>query len=259
MTDRADPGSSLFDLAGRKAVVTGGGGGIGTGIARGLLHAGASVVMVARSEAVEEAAESLGGAAAGAFAIRVDLAERERLAAAFDRAVSMLDGLDILVTSHGTVTVGPSLDHTLEDWDRTLEVNLTATFQLCQRAGGIMVPQRSGKIINIASMYAFFGGLRVAAYTASKGGVAQLTKALANEWAGHGVNVNAIAPGYVRTQLNEHVWGDPERSAEIIGRLPAGRWADPADLAGPAVFLASAASDYLHGVVLPVDGGFLAR
>ena len=248
-----------FDLTGRRALVTGGGGGIGTGIAEGLLEAGASVVMIARSEAVELAAERLGGAAAGIHALRADLGDRTQVEPAFNAAVDLLGGLDILVLSHGTVTVSSALEHTLEDWDRVLEVNLTAAFQLCQLAGRIMVPQGSGKIINIASMYSFFGGLRVAAYTASKGGLGQLTKALTNEWATHGVNVNAIAPGYVRTGLNEHVWGDPERSAEIIKRLPIGRWADPEDLKGPAVFLASAASDYLHGVVLPVDGGFLAR
>jgi 2-deoxy-D-gluconate 3-dehydrogenase len=254
-SDRPGP----FDLTGRKALVTGGGGGIGTGITEGLLESGASVVMMARSAAVEHAAERLGGADAGVYAVRADLSERDQVEPAFEAAVALLGGLDILVLSHGTVTVSDALEHSLDDWDRVLEVNLTSSFQLCRLAGRIMVSQRSGKIINIASMYAFFGGLKVAAYTASKGGLAQLTKALANEWASHGVNVNAIAPGYVRTDLNEHVWGDPVRSAEIVSRLPIGRWAEPEDLKGPAVFLASAASDYLHGVVLPVDGGFLAR
>jgi 2-deoxy-D-gluconate 3-dehydrogenase len=249
----------MFDLAGRRAVVTGGGGGIGGAIAEGLVEAGASVAVMARSESVELAAERLGGATRGVHAVRADLGVRAELAAGFDRAVGLLGGIDILVTSHGTVNVEPSLEHSIEEWDRVLEVNLTACFELCQLAGRIMVPRGQGKIINIASMYSFFGGLRVAAYTASKGGLAQLTKALANEWAEHGVNVNAIAPGYVRTGLNEHVWGDPVRSAEVVGRLPIGRWADPEDLKGPAVFLASNASDYLHGVVLPVDGGFLAR
>jgi len=259
MTATAAGGGGPFDLAGRTALVTGGGGGIGTGIAEGLLEAGASVVMMARSAAVDRAAERLGGADAGIYAVRADLADRGRLESAFDESVALLGGLDVLVLSHGTVTVRSAVEYSLEDWDRIIEVNLTSSFELCRLAGRIMVEQGSGKIINIASMYAFSGGLRVAAYTASKGGLAQLTKALANEWAPHGVNVNAIAPGYVRTGLNEHVWGDPARSAEIVTRLPIGRWAEPSDLKGPAVFLASAASDYVHGVVLPVDGGFLAR
>jgi 2-deoxy-D-gluconate 3-dehydrogenase len=259
VTTAAAGSGGIFDLAGSKALVTGGGGGIGAGIAEGLLEAGASVVVMARSESVDRVASRLGGSDSGIWAVRADLGDRTQVEPAFEAAVSLLGGLDILVISHGTVTVSSALEHSLEDWDRVLEVNLTSAFRLCRLAGGIMVPQGSGKIINIASMYAFFGGLRVAAYTASKGGLAQLTKALANEWAAHGVNVNAIAPGYVRTGLNEHVWGDPERSAEIVGRLPIGRWAEPEDLKGPAVFLASAASDYLHGVVLPVDGGFLAR
>ena len=259
MTTAAVGAGGPFDLTGRKALVTGGGGGIGTGIAEGLLEAGASVVMMARSEAVEHAADRLGGPDAGVYAVRADLGDRDQVAPAFGEAVGLVGGLDILVTSHGTVAVSPALEHPLEDWDRVLEVNLTSSFELCRLAGRIMVPQGSGKIINIASMYSFTGGLRVAAYTASKGGLGQLTKALANEWASHGVNVNAIAPGYVRTGLNAHVWGDPERSAEIVSRLPIGRWAEPGDLKGPAVFLASGASDYLHGVVLPVDGGFLAR
>lgn len=259
MTDSGRSGLPAFDLTGRKALVTGGSGGIGRGIAKGLRDSGARVVLLARSKAVEEAAKSLGGAAAGVFAVRGDLSVREDLSRGFELAVEKLGGIDILVNSHGTVAVSPALSHPIGEWDKTIEVNLTASFELCQLAGAIMVAQKSGKIINIVSMYAFSGGLRVAAYTASKGGLAQLTKALANEWAPLNVNVNAIAPGYVRTQLNEHVWGDPVRNAEIVNRLPVGRWADPADLAGPAVFLASRASDYLHGVVLPVDGGFLAR
>ncbi len=259
MTTQVPSTGGSFDLTGRKALVTGGGGGIGTGIAEGLLEAGASVVMMARSEAVERAAKELGGPNAGVYSVRADLGDRSQVEPAFAEAVELLGGLDILVTSHGTVKVSPALDYQLEDWDRVLEVNLTSTFELCRLAGRIMVPRGSGKIINIVSMYSFTGGLRVAAYTASKGGLAQLTKALANEWASHGVNVNAIAPAYVRTGLNEHIWGDPVRSAEIISRLPIGRWAVPDDLKGPAVFLASAASDYLHGIVLPVDGGFLAR
>ena len=245
----------LFDLSGRRALVTGGGGGIGLGITEALAGAGAQVAVLGRSDAADEAAARVGGTA-----VRADLSDRERLQRGFDEAVESLGGLDILVTSHGTLRAGPALETSLEDWDATLEVNLTSVFELCRLAGALMVQHRAGKIVTIASMLSFQGGFRAAAYSASKGGVAQLTKALANEWAPHGVNVNAIAPGYVKTPLNSHIWqDDPVRSEAILARLPAGRWGEPADLAGAVVFLASPASDYVHGVVLPVDGGWLGR
>jgi 2-deoxy-D-gluconate 3-dehydrogenase len=154
----------------------------------------------------------------------------------------------------------PARDHDLDRWDQVLEANLTAVFELCQLAGRVFLDQGQGKIVNIASMLSFSGGLNVVSYSSSKGGIAQLTKALANEWAAKGVNVNAIAPGYLQTKLNAHIWrDDPDRAGQILARLPAGRWGDPSDLKGAVVFLASAASDYLHGVILPVDGGWLAR
>lgn len=250
---------NAFDLTGRRAIITGGGGGIGGAIAEGLYEAGADILIIGRSESAGQAATRIGSDDRPALSLVVDLSDRTALQNGFEGALDQLGGIDILVTSHGAVEVSDSLEHDINTWDRVLEVNLTSVFLLCQMAARRMVVQGSGKIINIASMYFFFGGLRVASYTASKGGVAQLTKALANEWASKGVNVNAIAPGYVRTQLNEHIWKDPTRSTEIVSRLPIGRWADPDDLKGPAVFLASDASDYLHGVILPVDGGFLAR
>jgi 2-deoxy-D-gluconate 3-dehydrogenase len=247
--------SGLFDLSGRRALVTGGGGGLGSAIVAALAEAGAQVAAVGRSPTVETAAERADG-----VAVVADLSDRDALRRGFDDAVEALGGLDVLVAAHGTVHAGPALDLSLEDWDDTLEVNLTSVFELCRLAGGLMVPRRSGKIVTIASMLSFQGGFRAVPYAASKGGVAQLTKALANEWAPHGVNVNAIAPGYVKTALNRHIWrDDPARSEAVLARLPAGRWGEPADLAGAAVFLASPASDYVHGVVLPVDGGWLAR
>jgi 2-dehydro-3-deoxy-D-gluconate 5-dehydrogenase len=174
--------------------------------------------------------------------------------------VQRLGGLDVLVACHGTARPSATLAHELEDWDAVIETNLTSVFELCRLAGGIMVGQKRGKIVTVASMLSFSGGLEVASYAASKGGIAQLTKALANEWARHGVNVNAIAPGYFKTQLTARIWrDDPERSSQILGRLPVGRWGEPPDLAGAVVFLASPASDYVHGVVLPVDGGWLGR
>jgi 2-dehydro-3-deoxy-D-gluconate 5-dehydrogenase len=246
---------ALFDLSGRRALVTGGAGGIGLGISEALAAAGASVAVLGRSDATERAAERVGG-----VAVRADLGDRDDLQRGFTAAVESLGGLDVLVTSHGNVHAGPTLETALADWDDTLEVNLTSVFELCRLAGALMVPRGSGKIVTIASMLSFQGGFRAAAYAASKGGVAQLTKALANEWAPHGVNVNAIAPCYVKTALNRHIWqDDPERSEAVLARLPAGRWGEPSDLAGAAVFLSSAASDYVHGIVLPVDGGWLGR
>jgi 2-deoxy-D-gluconate 3-dehydrogenase len=246
---------ALFDLSGRRALVTGGGGGIGLGISEALAGAGARVAVLGRSDAADEAAARVGG-----IAVRADLSDRDGLRRGFEEAVAALGGLDILVASHGTIHAGPALETSIEQWDETIEVNLTSVFELCRLAGALMVPRGAGKIVTIASVLSFQGGFRAAAYSASKGGVAQLTKALANEWAPHGVNVNAIAPGYVKTALNTHIWrDDPQRSEAVLARLPAGRWGEPADLAGAAVFLASAASDYVHGIVLPVDGGWLGR
>lgn len=211
--------------------------------------------MLGRSEGTDEAAAELGG-----IAVRADLSDREALRRGFDEAVAGLGGLDILVNSHGIGRAADAVDHDLADWDEVIEVNLTSTFELCQLAGRIMVPQRSGKIVNIASVLSFQGGFRVSSYAASKGGVSQLTMALANEWAPHGVNVNAIAPGYVKTALNVRIWrDDPERTEQINVRIPAGRWGEPADIGGAAVFLSSPAADYVQGVTLAVDGGWLAR
>jgi 2-dehydro-3-deoxy-D-gluconate 5-dehydrogenase len=248
-------GAGLFDLTGRRALVTGGGGGIGRGLARALRDAGATVAVLGRSESADEAARELGG-----VAVRADLADRTELQRGFAEAVDRLGGLDVLVNAHGIGRASDAVDHELADWDDVIEVNLTATFELCRLAGRLMLEQGSGKIVNIASMLSFQGGYRVSSYAASKGGVAQLTMALANEWAPHGVNVNAIAPGYVKTALNARIWrDDPERTAQITVRIPAGRWGEPDDLAGAVVFLSSAASDYVHGAILPVDGGWLSR
>jgi 2-dehydro-3-deoxy-D-gluconate 5-dehydrogenase len=247
--------AGLFDLTGRRALVTGGGGGIGRGLARGLVAAGASVAILGRSESADEAAAELGG-----VAVRADLADRADLRRGFAVAVERLGGLDILVNSHGIGRASDAVGHELADWDAVIEVNLTATFELCRLAGLLMLDRGSGKIVNIASLLSFQGGYRVSSYAASKGGVAQLTMALANEWAPHGVNVNAIAPGYVKTALNARIWrDDPERTAQITARIPAGRWGESDDLAGAVVFLSSAASDYVHGAILAVDGGWLSR
>jgi 2-deoxy-D-gluconate 3-dehydrogenase len=249
----------LFNLSGRKAIVTGGAGMLGGAMAEALYTAGADIVIVGRSEKTDEAASRIGSPERPAHPVRADLTDREQLERGFAESVERLGGLDILITSHGIVRAGDSLDYDSALWDEHLEINLTSVFRLCQLAARLMIPQGQGKIINIASMLSFGGGLRAAAYAASKGGVAQITKALANEWASKGVNVNAIAPGYIQTPLNQHIWRDPVRNEQILARLPVGRWGNPDDLKGATVFLASPASDYLHGVVLPVDGGWLAR
>jgi 2-deoxy-D-gluconate 3-dehydrogenase len=241
-------------LEGRTDLVTGGSGGIGSAVAQGLHDAGAKVAISGSSSRTETVATELGCAG-----IRADLAEQDGRRQLYEECQDVLGSVDILVAAHGIGHSVASTEESLDAWSHTLEVNLTATFDLCQRFGAGMLSRGSGRIILVASMYAFFGGVRVAAYTASKGGIAQLTKALSNEWAAQGVNVNALAPGYVRTSLNEHVWGDPTRSAEIVDRTPAGRWGEPSDMVGPAVFLASDEAQFVHGVVLPVDGGFAAR
>ena len=244
-----------FSLQGQRALVTGGGGGLGRAMAEGLREAGATVAVLGRSQSVDDVAASIGG-----IAIRADLSDRVALRQGFEEAVRRLGGLDVIVMSHGVVHTATAAEHAVEQWDDVLEVNLTAVFQLCQLSGRIFLDQGHGKIINVASMLSFSGGINVVSYAASKGAVAQLTKALANEWGGRGVNVNAIAPGYLKTRMNEHIWrDDATRSQQILARLPAGRWGEPSDLKGTVVFLASGASEYLHGVVLPVDGGFLAR
>lgn len=255
-----DPASTPPVLSGRKALVVGGGGGLGRAMAGALHEAGASLAIMSRSSAADDAAAALGTSERPAFAVRADVTDRASVAAGFEEAVEMLGGLDVLVAAQGLTLPSPALEHDLEAWDATLETNLTSVFELAQMAARQMVPAGGGKIVTVASMLSFSGGLNAAAYAASKGGVAQLTKALANEWAPHGINVNSIAPGYIKTPLNQHIWrDDPKRTAEILSRLPAGRWGEPEDMKGPTVFLCSPASDYLHGVILPVDGGWLSR
>jgi len=251
--------TDMFSLHGRRAIITGGGGAIGSALAEALHQAGADIAIIGRSESAEHVAAAIGTPERPAHAVQCDLSDRSALPAGFDAAVSLLGGIDILVACHGMVKAGDSLTYPADDWDETLESNLNSVFRLAQLAGERMLAQGYGKIITIASMLSFGGGLRAAAYAASKGGVAQLAKALANEWSGRGVNVNAIAPGYIQTRINQHIWKDPVRSEQVLARLPSGRWGQPDDLKGAVVFLSSAASDYVHGIVLPVDGGWLAR
>ena len=249
-----------FDLTGKKAIVTGGSRGLGKAMAEALCEAGAETVVLASSSNAQKTAEQLCGAGYRAHAVQVDLGDRQAIPPAFEKAVGQLGGqVDILVNAAGIQRRNRCEEFTLEDWDDVIRVNLDAVFQLCQLAGRIMLKQGGGKIINIASMLSFFGGFTVPAYAASKGGVAQLTKALSNEWAGRGININAVAPGYMATEMNVKLIQDKKRNEEILGRIPAGRWGTPEDMKGIAVFLASSASDYLSGAVIPVDGGYLGK
>lgn len=246
--------SRLFSVESKKALVTGGSAGLGRAMAEALVEGGARVAIVGRSERVFEAAEGM-----GAIPLQADLADRTQALAVVDRAVEALGGLDILVNNAGVQCRHPAEEFPLEDWDQVLSVNLDAVWILAQAAGGYMLRQGHGKIINVASANSFLGGITIPAYAASKGGVAQLTKALSNEWAGRGINVNAIAPGYMATEMTEALVGNPDREPLILARIPAGRWGVPDDLKGVVLFLGSAASDYVHGAIIPVDGGFLGR
>lgn len=245
----------LFSVEGKKALVTGGSAGLGRAMAETLIEGGARVAIVGRSERVFAVAEEI-----GAIPLQADLADRAQTLCVVDRAVESLGGLDILVDNAGIQRRHPAEDFPLEDWDTVLAVNLDAVWILAQAAGRVMLAQGHGKIINVASALSFLGGITVPAYTASKGGVAQLTKALSNEWAGRGINVNAIAPGYMNTEMTAALVDNPQREPHILARIPAGRWGVPDDLKGVVLFLASAASDYVHGAIfIPADGGFLGR
>ncbi len=251
---------NLFDLSGKKALVTGGSRGLGTGIAEGLLQAGADVAIVGVSDRVHVTATELQNATEQQVVpIQADLGDRDALHAMFDTTLDTFGTLDVLVVNHGIQRRAPAEEFPLENWDKVLEVNLSSMFILNQLAGRVMLKKGYGKIINIASLLTFIGGITVPAYAAAKGGVGQLTMALSNEWAGRGVNVNAIAPGYMATDMNEALINNEERNRGIMARIPAGRWGEPADMAGAAVFLASRASDDVYGVIIPVDGGWLGR
>lgn len=248
---------NMFDLTGKKAIVTGAASGLAHGIAEGLLEAGAEVAIIDISAHTQAAANEFCQRGFRAHGVQANLGNREELSAAFAKSLELLGGIDILVPAAGIQRRNKSEDFTLEDWDDVLNINLSAVFMLCQLAAREMLKQGGGKIINIASMLSFFGGYTVPAYAASKGGVAQITKAFSNEWAQRGINVNAIAPGYMDTSMNTGLLQDEVRNAEITKRIPARRWGTPDDLKGVAVFLASSASNYLNGAVIPVDGGYL--
>ncbi len=250
--------STPFDLSGKTAVVTGGGRGLGLGISDALLEAGADVIVFGRSPlpvALTKHAAELGRQV---DFVALDLANSDAIAAAADQVLSARR-VDILVNNAGTQDRYPAVNFPLAAWDSVLDVNLRAVFQLCQQFGRPMLERGEGKIVNLASLLSFQGGTTVPAYAASKGAVAQLTKALCNEWSSRGVNVNAVAPGYMATEMNTALLADPVRLEQISTRIPAGRWGEPEDIGNVVVFLASPAAAYVHGQVLAVDGGWMAR
>lgn len=249
----------MFDLSGKIALVTGANTGLGQGMALALAQAGADIALIGRSAPTETLAQ-IAEIGVKSHSIQTDLGNADNVADIIAEVAAELGRADILVNNAGIIKRNEAIDFTPEEWDSVMNVNLRTLFFLSQAFARHCVAQKqSGKIINIASMLTFQGGIRVPSYTASKSGVGGLTKALANEWAQHGINVNAIAPGYFATNNTAALQADKKRNAEILGRIPSGRWGKPSDMAGAIVFLASAGSDYVQGITLPVDGGWLSR
>ncbi len=251
--------NTLFDLTGRKAIVTGAAQGLAYSMAEGLMESGVEVAVIDISDRTVEVAREFCDRGFRCHGIQADLSRIDELEGVFSRAVDALGGLNIIVNGAGVQRRYRSEEFPTAEWDFVINVNLNSVWKLCQLAGRHFLENEGGKIINIASMLSFLGGYTVAAYAASKGGVAQLTKALSNEWAGKNININALAPGYMATALNTAIMNDPVRSKEILDRIPARRWGQPEDMKGAVIFLASGASDYLNGAIIPVDGGFLSR
>jgi 2-deoxy-D-gluconate 3-dehydrogenase len=249
-----------FGLRGKIALVTGSSQGLGRAMARALAQAGADVIVNGRAAArlVPVVAE-LDAIGAKAHAVAADLGQRTDVERLIEESIAWQGRLDILINNAGIIRRAPAVEHSDADWDSVMRVNLDGVFTACRAAGKHMLARGSGKIVNVASLLTFFGGITVPAYAASKGAVGQLTKALSNEWAGKGINVNAIAPGYMRTDNTAALQADPIRSKEILSRIPANRWGEPRDLEGAVIFLASAASDYLDGHIMAVDGGWCGR
>ena len=251
--------SNLFDLTGKSAIVTGANTGLGQGMALALAQAGADIALIGRSDPVETL-EQLDKIGVKSHFIQTDLSQSDKAQEIITEAAAVLGDLDILVNNAGTIKRNEAINFTVDDWDSVINVNLRSLFFYSQAfAKHLIANKQAGKIINIASMLSFQGGIRVPSYTASKSGVSGLTKALANEWATHGINVNAIAPGYFATNNTAALQADEKRNKDILGRIPIGRWGDPSDLDGAVIFLASQASDYIQGITLPVDGGWLSR
>lgn len=248
-----------FSLAGKVAIVTGASRGLGQGMAVGLAEAGADVVAVASGDGVQETAEKIRALGRKCVAIKADLISIEPIPGIIEKTLQEFGKLDILINCAGIIRRAPAIEFSEKDWDDVININQKTLFFMCQAAAKEMVKQKKGKIINIASMLTFQGGVIVPSYAASKSAVAGITRALANEWAPLGLNVNAIAPGYMATEMTSALQNDPNRAPAILSRIPQGRWGSPEDMKGAAVFLASEASDYLQAHIITIDGGWLSR
>ena len=248
--------NKLFDIKGKNAIVTGGKKGIGYEIVSTLYDAGCSVVII---DILPKGNVFNGYDKKRIKYLKYDLSKTDNINSSFDEAIQFLGGLDIFINNAGINKRYYVEEFPMDIWKKVIEINLITVFHFCKLAGGYMIKQGSGKIINIASMLSFTGGFTASAYSASKGGVAQLTKSLANEWANKGINVNALAPGLMLTDLNKEIIGDKTRYNDFLSRIPANRWGKTEDLSGSILFLSSKASNYVHGIVLPVDGGYLSR
>lgn len=251
--------SDLFRLDGKVALVTGAAAGIGAAIAEALAEHGADVACHGNTRPADTTAAAIKSRGRKAAAVSGDLSDRATPARLVAEVLERFGRIDILINNAGMIRRSPAVEHSDADWDAVLNVNLTSVFSLCKLTGKHLLEQGSGKIVNIASLLSFQGGVNVPGYAAAKGGLAQLTRALANEWAGRGVNVNAIAPGYIETENTLALRQNAERFRQISERIPAGRWGTPRDLAGAAVYLCTPASDYVHGHILTVDGGWMGR
>ena len=253
-------GPDAFRLDGKVALVTGASRGLGAGMACALAAAGADIVLHASAAAPDETARTIAASCGRrTHAVLADLSERAAAARLVDEALAAFGRLDVVVNNAGIIRRRPAAEHGDDDWDAVIDVNLSSVFRICRAAAPHMLERGSGKIVNIASLLSFQGGITVPGYAAAKGGVMQLTRALANEWAARGVNVNAIAPGYMVTDNTAALRADEARHAQITARIPAGRWGTPDDLAGAVIYLSSPASDYVHGHTLVVDGGWMGR
>lgn len=250
----------LFGLQDKVAIVTGASRGLGKGMAIGLAEAGANIIAVSTNkENLNSTIEEISKLGGTVLPETCDVSNKEHINNVIKLAKNEFGKIDILVNNAGTIRRAPAEEHSDEFWERVINVNLNSVFYFCREAGKVMINQKSGKIINVASLLSFSGGITVPGYAASKGGVAQLTKALANEWAKYNIQVNAIAPGYFATDNTQKLREDPVRNEQISARIPANHWGNPNDLKGAAIFLASSASDYVNGHILLVDGGWMAR